>query len=1323
MRPIRLIAGFLLAAAVAAAGAADYRLSFDKFGVGQPDPVQPAPELSLVTPAQGPTAGGTVFTLSGDNFQPGASVMIGGAPATGVNWTSAFELTAHTPAHTWGLADITLVNPDNQSTTLFNAFRFIAPAPAVLAATPGSGSDLGGSAIAVTGSGFLEGAQVLFGETPASTTFVSDAEVAVTTPAHRWGLTDITLVNPDGQQNTLTGGYLFTHNAPTLTALSPTSGSTAGGPLTLTGAEFLDGATVQVDGESVSTVFVSATELTATLPAHGWGEAQVHVLNADGTLTAALPYTFVAPPPSLSSVTPNSGSDLGGDTIIVSGAGFLDGAQVRFGEITASTTFVSETELTTTTPAHAWGPAHITVLNPDEQQATLEGGFQFNHAAPTLTALDPVSGPTAGGPLILTGTNFLDGAQVQVDGESVSTTFVSETGLTAALPAHDWGEAQIQVLNADEQLTEALTYSFIAPAPTVLAAMPGTGSDLGGDTVTVSGTGFLDGAQVRFGETLASTTFVSETELTVITPAHAWGFADITVLNPDEQQSSLEGGFQFAHAAPTLTGLNPISGPTAGSTLTLTGTQFLDGATVYVDGQPVPTTFVSATQLTAALPAHNWGASLIHVVNADDAQTNSLPYSFVAPAPTVQAAAPNSGSDLGGSVITVSGTGFLDGAQVHIGATAASATFVSGTQLTVTTPAHGWGWTDIMVTNPDGQRDSLTNGFRFDHATPTLSALNPASGSTAGGTITVTGTQFLDGATVQVDGVSVGTSFVSATQLTATLPAHSWGTAQIRVVNADGQTTAAQTYTYVAPAPTLSTTEPSNGSDLGGDIITVSGSGFLEGAQVRFGTTAASTTFVSGTQLTVTTPAHAWGWADVTVINPDGQQISMAYGFRFDHAAPTLASLNPTNGPTAGGTITLAGTQFLNGATVQLNGSPVQTTFVSATQLTATLPPRQWGSYMVRVVNADGQATDSLQYVFDAPAPTLSSVTPNIGSVAGGTTVTLIGSGFFEDALVRFGNTLISNPTVVSSTQITLTVPAHVAGTVDVRVFNADGQVATLAGGYTYEYPAPTVSSVSPATGLTTGGSSVTITGTNFRGGATVKFGSASATGVTVHSATQITATSPSGSAGAVSVTVTNNDGKAATKANAFTYEYPAPTVSSVSPATGLTTGGTSVTISGTNFRGGATVKFGSASASSVTVHSATQITATSPSGSAGTVSVTVTNNDAKAATKASAFTYELADPIVITWVTGQDMLMSMDWDWEIIGSGFVAGATVRVISPNHNMLASIKSLTGSRIVVASNQAWRNGWEDGAGVTVIVTNPNGAQATGYSFYDPTYDGW
>ncbi|GKQ53295.1 hypothetical protein BRSPCE3_41500 [Bradyrhizobium sp. Ce-3] len=263
--------------------------------------------------------------------------------------------------------------------------------------------------------------------------------------------------------------------------------------------------------------------------------------------------------------------------------------------------------------------------------------------------------------------------------------------------------------------------------------------------------------------------------------------------------------------------------------------------------------------------------------------------------------------------------------------------------------------------------------------------------------------------------------------------------------------------------------------------------------------------------------------------------------------------------------------------------------------------------------------------------PAVVSISPTTGPAAGGTTVVIAGGGFSTATAVRFGATNATSFVINSSEQITAVAPAG-TGTVDVTVTSPSGTSSTSpVDRFTYVASAPTVTSISPATGPTTGGTTVTITGTGFTGATAVKFGATSATGFTVNSATSITVTSPAGT-GTVDVTVTTAVGtSAASAADQFTYASP-PTVTSVSPGSGPAAGGTSVAVTGTNLTGATAVKFGATSAASFTVNSATSITAISPAGS-GTVDITVTTAvGTSAASAADRFSFaEAATQIALT--------------------------------------------------------------------------------------------
>jgi hypothetical protein len=152
-----------------------------------------------------------------------------------------------------------------------------------------------------------------------------------------------------------------------------------------------------------------------------------------------------------------------------------------------------------------------------------------------------------------------------------------------------------------------------------------------------------------------------------------------------------------------------------------------------------------------------------------------------------------------------------------------------------------------------------------------------------------------------------------------------------------------------------------------------------------------------------------------------------------------------------------------------------------------------------------------------------------------------------------------------------------------------------------------TVTKLEPNVGPPSGGTSVTITGTNFTGVTAVDFGGIPATSFTVNSETSITAVSPAHATGGVIVMVKTPEGWSQTLEPAhFTY---GPTVTKLEPNVGPPSGGTSVTITGTNFTGATAVHFGPTAAPSFTVNSDTSITAVSPSGT-GFVQVTVTTKE-----------------------------------------------------------------------------------------------------------------
>ena len=183
----------------------------------------PAMTLSSITPAAGPTSGGTVVTIVGANFQlygqPVTSVTFGGTLATGVVVnTAGTTLTVIAPAHAAGLVDIVVYRPlvnrptprfADTSTATFTGVYTYAPPPVLTAVVPASGLVAGGASVVVSGAGLLGASAVSFGGVAGSSVVVvSDSAVSVVVPAHAAGVVDV-VVTTAGGAGLLAGSFTY----------------------------------------------------------------------------------------------------------------------------------------------------------------------------------------------------------------------------------------------------------------------------------------------------------------------------------------------------------------------------------------------------------------------------------------------------------------------------------------------------------------------------------------------------------------------------------------------------------------------------------------------------------------------------------------------------------------------------------------------------------------------------------------------------------------------------------------------------------------------------------------------------------------------------------------------------------------------------------------------------------------------------------------------------------------------------------------------------------------------------------------------------------
>lgn len=200
--------------------------------------------------------------------------------------------------------------------------------------------------------------------------------------------------------------------------------------------------------------------------------------------------------------------------------------------------------------------------------------------------------------------------------------------------------------------------------------------------------------------------------------------------------------------------------------------------------------------------------------------------------------------------------------------------------------------------------------------------------------------------------------------------------------------------------------------------------------------------------------------------------------------------------------------------------------------------------------NVTGKAT------FPAiPPPTVTMVSPNEGSTAGGQTITITGTGMGEATQVKFGTTTVSAFAGDTPTEIVLQVPSHAAGLFDVTVSTAGGTSTTSAADeYTFVAP-PAVTGLSPVKGLTAGGNEVQISGLRLAGATKVEFGTTVVNAPFIEDTqTTIKLDAPARAAGTIDVRVTTIGGTSGVfSVDRYTYETPVPVSSVIEPVPGGT--------------------------------------------------------------------------------------------------------------------------------------------------------------------------
>src|SRR3954451_5164633 len=767
----------------------------------------------------------------------------------------------------------------------------------------------------VFGANFISGAVVRVNNANHPTLFVSSGQLTVTigvNDTQNPATLSIVVANPSGGGVSSAVSFTVLPNTPTISSLNPTTVVTGSGELTLhvTGSNFASTAKVRVNNSDRETTFIDSSHLDAKILASDDSTSRTLTItvqqNPNNKISNSQTITVstTVPAPTISLLDPNTipaGSNAFDMSVI--GTNFVNGASVRVNGTAHSTTFVSATKLTVrivSSDISAPGTPAITVRNPDGK---ISSSVTFTVTAanqPQLTSMSPNSVTAKSGAFTLTvkGTNFINGAHVNVNSASHTATFIDSTTLTTTITSSEIfnpGTLSISVTNpgTGSPTSGALTLTVVASDAPVISSLSPVSviAGSGAINVVINGSGFVSTDTTYLNGSQRQFTFISSTQAAIsLQPADTatTGSFAITVKHINGSTSA-PATFNVTNSAggPAVTSLSPSWAPVNGApfTLTINGSGFTDDSIVQFDASPRQTTFVSITKLTVPVFASDLTSAKqiqITVLTPGFPESTPVPLTIAIIPPVITSISPSTvtAGDVGFN-LTINGTGFSTSSQISVNgvshlpqfdpSTGTLSTSVLGNEIAAP------GTLDVTVTD----RGITSNVFRLAAARPAITQVSPPS-VTAGNpdlTIVVTGNAFLSTSTIVFNGVAKTTTFNSANgTLSATISASevaSPGIVPVTVRNTATVESLPFLFSIVSPGvPQIISLTPSTlEAGVGAQVLIVSGVNFLTGSQVAVNGAAHSTTFVNANELNVTLSPSETGTAGVlaiTVMTPDG---------------------------------------------------------------------------------------------------------------------------------------------------------------------------------------------------------------------------------------------------------------------------------------------------------------------------------------------------------------------------------------------------------------------------------------------------------------------
>ncbi|KKU75842.1 MAG: IPT/TIG domain-containing protein, partial [Candidatus Wolfebacteria bacterium GW2011_GWA1_47_6] len=825
---------------------------------------------------------------------------------------------------------------------------------------------------------------------------------------------------------------------PVLTAISPTSTEVQSGTttVTLTGSGFVASSVARWNDSDRMTSFINSTTLEITVPSSDLttaGTSTITVFNPTpgGGTSSGQSFVVRNRVPVVTTLSPNEAFI--GDattTVTVTGQQFVSGSVANWNGSARTTAFVNSTTLdmtVTTTDLASTGTSTVTVTNPTPGggTSTTSAAFVVKYRTPTITSNTPdpvfVNETTI---LTITGTNFYSNSVVAFAGTTLSSTTTGSTSITATLPAavaSTTGAFSLTVTNPTPGGGSAATTTNVHyRAPTITSNTPDPVYVNETTILTITGTNFYSNSVVAFAGTTLSSTTTGTTLITATLPAvvaSSTGAFSLTVTNSTPGGGSAATTTNVHYRAPTITNIapDPIY-VNEDANITITGTNFYGVTVVRYNDTIVSSTTTGATSITATIPASlvtTTGSSTIKVTNptpggGEDTRNLNVHYR----APTITSNTPDPVYVNETTILTITGTNFYGASVVKFAGTTLSSTTTGSTSITATLPASVASTTgafSLTVTNPTPGGGSAATTTNVHYRAPTLTSIDPAEANVGSGDtlITLTGTNFYAISVARFDGSNLTTTYVSPTELTATIPAAmltTVGTSTVTVFNPTpgGGTSGGQTFIRRNPTPSVTSVDPSEAFIGSPDtIITVTGVGFVSSTVIRFDGDDLTTTLINATTATATIPAAMLttaGTSTITAFNPapGGGLSTTSVTFLRKNQTPTITSLVPDTAEEGSATtsLTIDGTNFIGGTTVTFDGTLLTISASSTTVIETSIPASllaTFGTSTVEVTNpGPGGGTATSPFIISRGAVKFAfSGAPYSGTVDGPITATI----------------------------------------------------------------------------------------------------------------------------------------------------------------------------------------------------------------------------------------------------------------------------------------------------------------------------------------------